>query len=130
MLDTNICIALIRQKPPSILQRLVSLQAGDAGVSSITLAELVHGVDKSSQIEQNRAALQQFLLPLELADFDHPAAFAYGKIRTELERTGQLIGSMDMLIAAHAISLDAILVTNNLREFQRIHELTLEDWIS
>ena len=132
LLDTNICIVLIRrrQKSAAMLQRLISHQPGDVGISSITLAELVHGVEKSAQIEQNRIALQQFLLPLELADFDQQAAFAYGKIRAELERTGQLIGSMDMLIGAHAISLDAILVTNNTREFQRIIGLMLEDWSS
>jgi tRNA(fMet)-specific endonuclease VapC len=130
LLDTNICIVLIRQKSAAVLQRLISQQPGDVGISSITLAELVYGVEKSVQIEQNRAALQQFILPLELADFDQPAAAVYGKIRAGLERAGQVIGSMDMLIAAHAISLNTILVTNNLREFQRVRGLVLEDWIA
>jgi len=130
LLDTNICIALIRYKPAALLQQLISHQPGDVGISSITLAELVHGAEKSAQLERNMSALQQFLLPLELADFDQRAALAYGKIRAELERGGQIIGSMDMLIAAHAISLDAILVTNNIREFQRVNGLTLEDWLS
>jgi tRNA(fMet)-specific endonuclease VapC len=130
LLDTNICIALIRQKSPALLRRLISQPPGDVGISSITLAELVYGVEKSTQIEQNKVALQQFLLPLELCDFDPQAAWVYGKIRVGLERTGQPIGAMDMLIAAHAISLDAILVTNNVREFQRINGLVLEDWIS
>ena len=130
LLDTNICIALIRNKPAALLQQLTSHQPGDVGISSITLAELVHGAEKSAQVERNMSALQQFLLPLELADFDQGAALAYGKIRADLERGGQTIGSMDMLIAAHALSLDVILVTNNMREFQRVNGLTLEDWLS
>lgn len=130
LLDTNICIVLIRQKSAKVLQRLISQSPGDVGISSITLAELVYGVEKSAQVEQNRAALQQFILALELADFNQPAAAVYGEIRVGLERAGQVIGSMDMLIAAHAISLDAILVTNNVREFQRVNGLVLEDWIS
>jgi tRNA(fMet)-specific endonuclease VapC len=130
LLDTNICIALIRQKPAALLQQLTSHEPGEVGISAITLAELVHGARKSAQSEHNMSALQQFLLPLELADFDQQAALAYGKIRAELERDGQLIGSMDMLIAAHAMGLDAILVTNNMREFQRIDGLALEDWIT
>jgi tRNA(fMet)-specific endonuclease VapC len=130
LLDTNICIALIRQKPATLIQQLTSLQPGDVGISSITLAELFHGVEKSAQPEQNMSALEQFLLPLDLADFGQDAALAYGKIRAELERKGQPIGSMDMLIAAHAVSLDAIMVTNNVQEFQRIKGLTVEDWLS
>jgi tRNA(fMet)-specific endonuclease VapC len=130
LLDTNICIVLIHQKSAAVLQRLISQKPGDAGISSITLAELVYGVEKSAQVEQNRAALQQFILALELVDFDQPAAAAYGKIRVGLERAGQVIGSMDLLIAAHALSLDAILVTNNVREFQHVNGLVLEDWIS
>jgi len=130
LLDTNICIALIRQKPAALIQRLTSLHPGDAGISSITLAELFHGVEKSVRPEQNMSALEQFLLPLDLADFDQDAALAYGKIRADLERSGQIIGSMDILIAAHAVSLDAIMVTNNVREFQRVKGLFVEDWIS
>ena len=130
LLDTNICIALIRQKPAALIQRLTSLQPGDAGISSITLAELFHGVEKSARPEQNMSALEQFLLPLDLADFDQDAALAYGKIRSDLERTGQIIGSMDILIAAHAVSLNVIMVTNNVQEFQRVKGLFVEDWIS
>ena len=130
LLDTNICIALIRQKPQTLIQQLTSHEPGDVGISSITLAELFHGVEKSAQPEQNMSALEQFLLPLVLSDFDQNAALAYGKIRAELERKGQLIGSMDMLIAAHAMSLDAIVVTSNLQEFQRVKGLVVEDWVS
>jgi tRNA(fMet)-specific endonuclease VapC len=130
LLDTNICIALIRQKPQALLRRLTLHEPGDVGISSITLAELFHGVEKSAQPKQNLSALEQFLLPLVLCDFDQNAALAYGKIRAELEHKGQLIGSMDMLIAAHAVSLDAIIVTNNVQEFQHIKGLVVEDWVS
>ena len=129
MLDTNICIALIRQKSPAILKNLISHSPGEVGISSITLAELFHGAEKSAQRDRNFSALQEFMLPLELADFDQQAAVAYGKIRADLERSGQVIGSMDMLIAAHARSLNVILVTNNTREFQRVKDLDLEDWL-
>ncbi len=130
LLDTNICIALIRQKPQALLKRLTSHEPGDVGISSITLAELFHGVEKSARPEQNKSALEQFLLPLVLSDFDLNAALAYGKIRAELESNGQPIGSMDMLIAAHAMSLNAVIVTNNVQEFQRVKGLVVEDWIS
>ena len=105
LLDTNICIALIRQRPAGLLQRLTTLEPGEVGLSSITLAELIYGAAKSSQAEQNLAALEQFLLPLELVNFDESAASAYGQIRAGLEREGKVIGSMDLLIAAHALSL-------------------------
>ena len=130
LLDTNICIALIRQRPAGLLQRLITLEPGEVGLSSITLAELIYVADKSSQTEQNLAALEQFLLPLELVNFDDSAATAYGQIRAGLEREGKVIGSMDMLIAAHALSLNTILVTNNIKEFGRVSGLLLEDWIS
>jgi tRNA(fMet)-specific endonuclease VapC len=130
LLDTNICIALIRQMPAGLLQRLTALEPGEVGLSSITLAELIYGAAKSSQTEQNLAALEQFLLPLELVNFDESAATAYGQIRAGLEREGKVIGSMDMLIAAHALSLNTILVTNNTKEFSRVSGLLLEDWIS
>ena len=129
LLDTNICIATIRNKPAGVIKKLTSHRPGDVGVSTITVAELIHGAQKSSQPEQNMAALDQFLLPLEVADFDQSAAAAYGKIRAYLEKKGMLIGSMDMLIAAHALSLGAVAVTNNTREFQRVPNLKIEDWL-
>jgi tRNA(fMet)-specific endonuclease VapC len=130
LLDTNICVALIRQQPAALIQRITSHPPGVVGVSLITLAELAHGAEKSARPEQNMAALEQFLLPFELADFDQKAALAYGTIRAQLERDGQIIGAMDLLIAAHAISLETSLVTNNAREFQRVTGLNVEDWIS
>lgn len=130
LLDTNICVALIRRRPAALIERITSQPPGAVGLSCITLAELAHGVEHSARPQQNLSALEQFLLPLELADFDQRAALAYGKIRAQLERDGQIIGSMDLLIAAHAVSLETILVTNNVREFQRVARLNVEDWIA
>jgi tRNA(fMet)-specific endonuclease VapC len=130
MLDTNICIGLIRRKPKALIERLVACSPGDVCVSSIAVAELVHGAKKSSQTAQNTSALEGFLIPLNVKDFDQSAATAYGEIRVALEKQGNIIGSMDMLIAAHALSLEVILVTNNTSEFQRIPNLKLEDWMA
>lgn len=128
MLDTNICIEIIRHRSPKLLNRLVACQMGDVGVSSVTLAELAYGAEKSSLRDQNLIALQQFILPVEVASFDLLAAMEYGKIRAALEESGNLIGSMDMLIAAHASALRVVLVTNNEREFRRVDGLPLENW--
>jgi len=130
MLDTNICIGLIRQKPQKLIQRLTRCKPGDVGVSSITIAELAHGANKSNQLEQNLSALEQFLLPIEVADFDQQASVAYGFVRAFLEREGKIIGSMDLLIGSHALSLGVALVTNNTNEFQRIPKLKIEDWMA
>ncbi|MDO9303625.1 MAG: type II toxin-antitoxin system VapC family toxin [Anaerolineales bacterium] len=129
MLDTNICVSLIRQKPAGLIERLISHAPGEIGISTIAVAELSHGAQKSAQPKHNILALEQFLLPLEVADFDQPASDAYGLIRAHLEKNGNIIGSMDMLIGAHALSLEVILVTNNTREFKRIPNLQIEDWM-
>ncbi|MDD2920744.1 MAG: type II toxin-antitoxin system VapC family toxin [Anaerolineales bacterium] len=130
MLDTNICIGLIRQKPPSLIKKIVNHAFGDIGLSTITVAELMYGAQKSNQPEQNMRVLEQFLLPFEVADFDQSAANAYGILRAYLEKSGKIIGSMDMLIGAHALSLEVVLATNNIREFKRIPNLMIEDWMS
>lgn len=129
MLDTNICIYLIKQQPPTVLERFLSHPVGAIGVSSITVAELAFGVNKSRHMAKNRLALEQFLAPLNLASFDHDAALSYGRLRARLETIGSPIGSMDLLIAAHALSLGVRLVTNNLREFRRVPGLRLENWV-
>ncbi len=128
MLDTNICIYLIKRKPPEVLKRLRTLPLGEAGISVITLAELTYGIAKSSQPEKNQDALSGFLAPMEIAPFDNLAAFHYGEIRAYLERHGKPIGSLDLLIAAHARSLNMTLITNNLREFKRIPGLQVDNW--
>lgn len=128
MLDTNICIYLIKQKPPKVLKHFKTHAIGDIGISSITLAELRYGVSKSQHVEKNRLALDEFMLPLEIADFDEKAAQEYGTVRADLEKAGKPIGSMDMLIGAHALALGATLVTNNTREFKQIQNLKIADW--
>jgi len=130
MLDTDSCIALIKRKPGTILRRLMSLSPGEAGISAITLAELRYGAAKSAHREKNAFALDEFLLPLEVADFDEPAAESYGMVRAALEKAGTHVGPLGTQIGAHALSLGATLVTHNSREFQRIHGLAVEDWLS
>ncbi|TAN41836.1 MAG: type II toxin-antitoxin system VapC family toxin [Nitrospirae bacterium] len=128
MLDTNICIYLIKEKPAAVLRHFNRYHAGNIGISSITLAELEYGVAKSLHVQKNQAALHQFILPLEIAVFKENASKTYGIIRAELEKNGTPIGSMDMLIAAHALTLGVTLVTNNTKEFQRIKRLKVSDW--
>lgn len=128
MLDTDTCIYVIKHKSPSTLKHFKAYSVGDIGISSITLAELRYGVSKSQYVQKNREALDEFILPLEVADFDEKAAKAYGDIRAALEKAGTPIGSMDMLIGAHAASLGATLVTGNTREFKRIKNLKTTDW--
>lgn len=128
MLDTNICIYIIKRKPESVLKHFLDYRVGDVGISSITLAELRYGVAKSKYKEKNAKALEEFTIPLEIVSFDEASALAYGEIRSALEAAGSPIGAMDMMIAAHAISLGVQLVTNNTREFSRIPGLTLLDW--
>lgn len=129
LLDTNICIYIIKHKPREAIERFNTLQPSDIAISAITVSELEYGAQKSQRPQQNAAALQQFLIPLEVLAFDQQAARIYGMIRANLERQGQVIGSLDMLIAAQAISEGVTLVTNNLGEFSRIPNLPLENWI-
>lgn len=128
ILDTNICIYIIKKKPAQVFARFKLLPLGSVGISSITLAELQYGVQKSSQPEKNQLALDQFLIPLEIIDFDTNAALEYGRIRTDLERNGTPIGPLDTLIAAHVKSLELTLVTNNEKEFKRVAGLKIENW--
>jgi tRNA(fMet)-specific endonuclease VapC len=114
---------------PSFSGRFLSHPVGHIGTSSITVAELDYGVSKSRHATKNRAALAQFLSPLEVASFDRDAAAAYGRLRATLEQKGSPIGSMDLLIAAHALSLGVHLVTNNAREFRRVPGLRVENWV-
>ncbi|MGL5944408.1 MAG: type II toxin-antitoxin system tRNA(fMet)-specific endonuclease VapC [Waterburya sp.] len=130
LLDTNICIYIIKQKPPEVLHKFNTYQVGDIGISSITVAELEFGVQKSQYPAKNQQALAQFLLPLEIVNFDNAAATIYGNIRAILEKQGTPIGSLDTLIAAHAFSLQVTLITNNVREFSRVPNLKLENWVS
>jgi len=128
MLDTNICIYLIKKKPKKVLNKLRQYDITDICISSISYAELQYGVNKSSKREQNQEALSAFVAPLEIIPFDEQSATQYGELRSYLEKQGNVIGSMDMLIAAHALNLSLPLVTNNIREFKRIPRLDLENW--
>jgi tRNA(fMet)-specific endonuclease VapC len=128
LLDTNICIYVINEKPPAVLQRFQHYRLGEIGLCSVVAAELAFGVAKSGSA-RNRQALEMFLAPLTILPFDHPAAWAYGDLRADLERRGTPIGSLDTMIAAHALSLQARLITNNTREFAKVPGLQLENWV-
>lgn len=128
MLDTNICIYIIKKKPQKVLEHFRRYLAGDIGISSITLAELQYGVAKSQYVQENQEALKEFVLPLEIAQFGEEAARAYGTVRAGLEKSGKPIGAMDALIGAHAISLGVTLVSNNTKEFKQIKNLKVVDW--
>lgn len=129
MLDTNICIYIIKKKPEKVFQRFRMLKAGDVCISSITLAELEYGVQKSEYMERNRIALTCFLAPVDILPLTDKAALAYGRIRAGLEKLGNVIGAYDLLIAAHCIAEDLILITNNTAEFKRIAGLKMENWV-
>ncbi|MGN1170399.1 MAG: type II toxin-antitoxin system VapC family toxin [Lachnospiraceae bacterium] len=129
MLDTNICIYSIKHKPESVFRRLQEHDPSEICISSVTYAELVHGVEKSQAVEKNRLALALLLANIEILDFDTLAAEAYGKIRADLEKGGTPIGPLDMMIAGHAKSLDYCIVTNNTKEFSRVRGLKLENWV-
>ena len=130
MLDTNICIYIMNRRPLEVIRRFKQFDVGDIGISSITVSELYYGVNKSQNPEKNLQRLTDFLMPFDVIPYDEDAANVYGRIRVQLQRQGQLIGPMDLLIAAHALSRDLILVTNNDREFRRVAGLTVENWVS
>ena len=127
MLDTDYCVDIIRSKAfrERSLPWIRTHEVGDLGISVITLAELEYGVRKSSNQERNKRALDKFILPLEVAEFDNNAAVYYGKIRASLEKNGKPVGSLDMLIGATAMALGIPLVTNNVKEFKRIRGLEI-----
>lgn len=128
MLDTNICIYSIKNKPANVLQQLYTHSKDNLCISSITLGELYHGVCKSDAFDKNQNALIQFLALVNILPWESHAALEYGRICAYLQKKGKIIGTMDMLIAAHAKAKDMILVTNNTREFERVPDLKLENW--
>lgn len=129
LLDTDTCIAIIRRSGEHALLRLFALSPGEAGISSITAAELQYGVHRSRDPERNGRALEQFLLPIIIAPFDDGAAAAYGHVRAALETAGLPIGGLDTLIGSHALAMGVVLVTNNVREFSQIAGLRVENWL-
>ena len=128
MLDTNICIYIIKQKPPKVIERFNRAKISQIGISSITMSELSYGVYKSSKPEQNQMALAQFVAPLEILPYGDEAVQYYGQLRVHLEKKGTPIGALDMLIAAHALSNNCTLVTNNEKEFARVPDLKIVNW--
>ena len=128
LLDTNICIHVINARPPAVLERFRRYRMGEIGICSVVAAELAYGVAKSGS-DRNRRALEMFLAPLAILPFDEAALWVYGDVRTELERKGTPIGALDTMIAAHALSQQSTLVTNNTRQFARVPGLALENWV-
>ena len=129
LIDTNICIYIMNNHPPEVLQKFKNIGVGKIGISSITISELHYGVCKSNHIKKNIKLLDEFLSPFDILSYDENASRYYGKIRCQLEKQGNLIGPLDMLIAAHALSEKLILVTNNVKEFGRIKLLRIENWV-
>lgn len=128
LFDTNICIYIIKKQHPEILEKLIKVGFNKIAISSITLAEMEFGVANSSRPFDAQAALLEFTLPFDILDFNSSSAVFYGKIRKELKDKGQMISDKDMLIASIAMSNELILVTNNEKEFKRIHGLKIENW--
>jgi tRNA(fMet)-specific endonuclease VapC len=128
LLDTNTCVYLIKRRPPQVGERFRRHRLSQVALSSIVVSELSWGAAKSG-LQKNVDALDAFLAAFQVvAAYDQAAAFAYGRLRADLERRGTPIGPLDMLIAAHALSLDTTLVTNNVREFKRVPGLRVENW--
>jgi len=130
MLDTNICISLIKVRPDKMSRRLSRLPVKDVGISSVVAAELWYGVALSEKKKLNEAALRDFLDFVNVLDWPSGACPVYGRIRAHLKKKGTPIGAMDLLIASHASFLNAVLVTNNTREFDRVPELKMENWLA
>lgn len=128
LLDTNICIYAINKKPGLVINRIKKEIRKGIYISTLTIAELEYGVENSSRIEVNRVALIKFLSVFNILSFDDLDAIPYGRLKTNLKRNGNLIGPIDMLLAAQAVSKGLILVTNNTKEFERVEGLKIEDW--
>ncbi|MES0489412.1 MAG: type II toxin-antitoxin system VapC family toxin [Leptospirales bacterium] len=128
ILDTNICIYIIKKQPAAVILRLTQTPIQDIAISVITYSELEYGVSKSQHQTRNKIALMEFLAPFTILPYDEIAGEKYGEIRADLERKGTTIGNMDMLIASHTLTSDRTLVTNNEKEFNRIPDLKVENW--
>ena len=129
MLDTDICIYIIKRRPAGVLKRFEAVQDDQVCLSVVTFAELQYGVERSSSKAFNQSVVTNFVSRLNVLAWDGEAARQYGRIRNELEKKGTPIGNMDLMIAAHALSQGCILVTNNLREFKRVPRLKTGHWI-
>lgn len=128
LLDTNICIYIINEQPAQVLQRVIQAGRESLAISTVTVAELAFGVAKSTRAD-SRAKLENFLSKFPILDWDQEAAWVYGNVRKTLDAKGQRIGEQDLLLACQALALDATMVTNNTREFERVEGLKLENWV-
>ena len=129
LLDTNIVIFVLKRRPKEVLD-VFNANASRMAISSITLSELMYGAEKSLNTDKNLEAVEEFVSHLEVLPYDAKASQHYGQIKAALEKKGQIIGENDIHIAAHAISHGLILVSNNVREFKRVPNLALENWVS
>ncbi|MFW5751751.1 MAG: type II toxin-antitoxin system tRNA(fMet)-specific endonuclease VapC [bacterium] len=129
LLDTNICIYIIKKKPADVLKTLKTKLKKNIYISSITIAELEYGIAKSQFPQKNKIALIEFLSIFNIIPFDDNDAVDFGEIKKELEKKGKIIGPMDLLLAAQAKSKNFILVTNNTKEFERVEGLKIENWL-
>ncbi len=129
LIDTDICIYIMNERNINVINKFKQLDIGDIGISVITVSELQYGVSKSAHKKTNQLRLDNFLMPFEIIDYDYAVTSIYGDIRFQLEKKGEIIGALDLQIAAQAISRDLILITNNIKEFKRVKGLKLENWI-
>ena len=129
LIDTNICIYIMNKRPIGIIHKFKQFDVGEIGVSTITVSELQYGVSKSKNRRLNKQRIEEFLSPLEILPYDEIAATIYGDIRLQLEKRGEPIGPLDLLIAAHALSRNLVLISNNEKEFKRVKNLKVENWV-
>ena len=129
LIDTNICIYIMNKRPIGIIHKFKLFDVGEIGVSTITVSELQYGVSKSKNRRLNKQRIEEFLSPLEILPYDEIAAGIYGDIRLQLEKCGEPIGPIDLLIAAHALSRNLVLISNNEKEFKRVKNLKVENWV-
>jgi len=129
MLDTNLCIRVLRDRPAGLRERF-NAEAASLCISTVTLAELFYGAEKSARSIENRKEVERFSARLEVLTFDAEAAAHYGDIRADLERKAMVIGPYDLMIAGHARSRGLVVITGNLGEFQRVGGLRSEDWLA
>jgi len=129
LLDTNICIYAIKKKPFNVLKQIKIKSKLGIYISALTVAELEYGIENSIKVEENRISLLKYLSLFNILPFDDKDAIPYGKLKSKLRKEGRIIGPIDMLLAAQALSKDLIFVTNNIKEFERIENLKLENWV-
>jgi len=129
LIDTNICIYIMNKRPIGIIHKFKQFDVGEIGVSTVTVSELQYGVAKSKNRRLNEQRVQEFLSPIEILPYDENATTIYGDIRLQLEKSGEPIGPLDLLIAAQALSGNLVLITNNEKEFKRVPKLKVENWV-